>query len=399
MTMLFITGMFRSGTTTLARALNAHPMMAIAADPFTEVLKALRSEEAATLGLSVPVMAPLGNYYFEPEGLLLLDQLLNRTTLDCEFTIWDREHLLEILAPRCEAYSGSLVPLLKMMDGSTYRELLDSLLNLVCEAYGNSQTKVVGFKEVWTNEFIPALARTYPNARFLTVCRDPRAVCASKNIREDRYPWTFMSIQWRKLTAMDYMFRHDPILKGRIYSMRYEDYITEPEKTTREICEFLEIDWHPNIADHTSYKDGNGNPWVQNTAYGKGAVSFDTTALERWRHTLSKREIELIEMMCGPEMELRGYERVYTPVAPAGGMLLNPPCIKDEEQAAWMRGIIPNNPASITTELAHETIRQALIEIDDAHRANVLEEVVKSAFLDRQILDAIINGNSKKAKG
>ena len=278
-----------------------------------------------------------------------------------------------------------------------YREVLDSLLVLVNEAYGNSQTKVVGFKEVWTNEFIPALARTYPDARFLTVCRDPRAVCASKNIREDRYPWTFMSTQWRKLAALDYMFQHDPLLKDRIYSIRYEDYITEPEKTTRKICKFLEIDWHPDIADHTRYKDGNGNPWVQNTAYGNGSAGFDTAALERWRNTLSQREIELIEMMCGSEMELRGYECVYTPVVPAGDMLLNPPCIKGEEQAAWMRDIIPNNPASMTIDVAHESIRHALIKTDDAHRANVPEEVVKSAFLDRRILDAIING--KKVKG
>ena len=47
---LYVTGMFRSGTTTLSRALNTHPEIAFASDPFLDLFKILRSDVAAELG-------------------------------------------------------------------------------------------------------------------------------------------------------------------------------------------------------------------------------------------------------------------------------------------------------------------------------------------------------------
>ena len=40
---LFVTGMFRSGTTLLARAFNAHPSISFASDPFFEFFKHARN--------------------------------------------------------------------------------------------------------------------------------------------------------------------------------------------------------------------------------------------------------------------------------------------------------------------------------------------------------------------
>jgi len=387
----FITGMFRSGTTTIARALNAHPAMAVAADPFAELFKALRSEEAQALGQRIPVMAPLDDYYFDPDGQALLNRLRNKTALDSPFKVWDRRSLMQRLKTRCETYSGTLVPLLDNMEGDTYRTILDSMLALVLEAYGGPRTEVVGFKEVWMTEFIPILARAWKDARFLVVERDPRAVCASKNARDERYPWVFLSRQWRKLAALDYAFRNDPSLRDRVLSIRYEDFITHPEEITKKICDFVGVPWHPDIADPGCYRDGRGEPWFQNTAFGQGKADFDTATINRWSSVLSDREIRLIELMCGPEMGLYGYECINNPPRLDSEMIIDSPRIGDDEQARWMHGKVPNDPVKTAIQMAEEGIRAALLKVNSQHIQSVPEELIRAAFLDRRVFEEVSN--------
>lgn len=389
MKLLFTTGMFRSGTTTLARALNAHLNIACASDPMAELFKALRSEEASALGCSIPVMAPLEDYYFDATGQRLLRRLLFETTLERPFSVWNREQLLEQLQRRCTTYSGSLVPFLDEVEGNTYRELLDSLITQIRKAYGNSSTSITGFKEVWSTEFIPSLARGYPEAKFIIVQRDPRAVCASKNVREDKYPWIFLARQWRKLAALDYLLRTSKEFEGRILSVRQEDLLRHPEGTFRVICQFLDVTWDPAIADPSVYRDGDGNPWHQNTAYGEGKVGFDLAALERWRSVLSERETALIELICGPEMRLFGYESANIRAAHNRDLILDPPRIEDDLLAQWMNGVVSNDVVTTSARIAQEDIRGALMEADSADRSTTAEELVQSAFLARNVMDAV----------
>ena len=387
---LFMTGMFRSGTTTMARALNAHPGIAFASDPFNEVFKALRSEEAARISQPTPVMAPLGDYYFDPDGQALLKNLLWQTTLDVPFTVWTRDQLLERLRPRCETYSGSVAPFLNELAGNSYREMLESLLGSIREAYAGPETTVVGFKEVWTTEFVPAIARTWPEAKFITVERDPRAVCASKNVRAERYPWTFMARQWRKLAALDYLIGVLPELEGRVLRIRYEDFVVAPEEVTRRICTFLGIPWDPAMADPSAYRDGAGAPWYQNTAYGDGGGGFDVRALERWRSVLAGRETQLIELMCGSEMALHGYEPEMAQWRePEGDLLLNAPRIRDDQQADWMKGVVPNDHVSTAVKVAQERIRFELLSRSEEERDSVSEDLVNASFLDRKVMEGV----------
>lgn len=387
---LFMTGMFRSGTTTMARALNVHSGIAFASDPFNEVFKALRSEEAYKISQPTPVMAPLQDYYFDPEGQELLQRILWDIDLDTPLTVWSKAQLLERLRPRCETYSQALAPLLGSLEGGTYREILENLLGRVRAAYGKPETEVIGFKEVWSTEFIPAIARTWPETRFITVVRDPRAVCASKNVRDERYPWHFMARQWRKLAALDYLFGVLPELKDRVLQIRYEDFISAPEEVTQSICEFLDISWDPAMADPSAYKDGAGNPWYQNTSYGKADSGFDISALQRWRDVLKEKETRLIELMCGPEMALHGYEKETLQDGEADAeLLLNPPTISEEEKAKWMRGVVPNDQVTASVEICQEKIRSVLLSQNVNGRQMVSANIVRASFLDRVVLNSL----------
>ena len=65
------------------------------------------------------------------------------------------------------------------------------------------------------------------------------------------------------------------------------------------------------MIDPSSYTDGAGLPWQQNTSYRKnGERKFNRTALDKWKQVLSDEVLELTEQFCSKEMALLGYEPV-----------------------------------------------------------------------------------------
>ena len=122
---------------------------------------------------------------------------------------------------------------------------------------------------------IAYLDRIYPDALFISLRRDPRAVISSwikagwldltSPPDSDRWQWgpvepALLGL-WRELGA-------DPVLTaalkvhldlldittnlvlfpGRGHELWYEDLIREPEPTLRELCAFADLDWTPGFA-------------------------------------------------------------------------------------------------------------------------------------------------------
>ena len=374
---LFVTGMFRSGTTTLARALNAHSKIAFASDPFLEFFKVLRSDLAEDLNQSIPFKSPLDDYYFDSQGLTLLSAI-EQANPKRPFQFIDWEELQPSFSKRCLAYCPKLKDFLQDFSGETYQEALFCLLAKVQDCYGDQNSLVYGFKEVWGTEFVPFFLNACPQGKVIVFQRDPRAVCASKNVTEEKYPWLFLCRQWRKLAALGWYYANNLEYNQRVLLLRYEDFITTPEKVTQQICRFLEIDWEEAIANPSYYKNGNGQPWKQNTSYGEGIAGFDQTAINRWQNKLTKLEQKYIEEICAPEMSLLEYERENSEFGLSEEWLFDSPRIQNEEQAAWMRNIIPNDPAYISVEMAKEYLRNSMLKTDSS---KLPSNLIKQAFL------------------
>ena len=386
----FISGMFRSGTTTIARALNAHPLISCASDPIGGLFKSFRSDMATLVGHHVSPSSPLGNYYFDADGQALLNHMMNKSSLDTPIKALSENELLSLVEKSCDSYSGWLLPHLSKLQWDTYKSVLDSFLGITSEAYGNLQTKLVGFKEVWTNEFVPVLARSYPEMKFIFVTRDPRSVCASKKMQAEKYPWTFLAIQWRKLAAIQTIISSDEILSSRVFNLRLEDFLLEPVDTMRRLTDFLEIDWHPDVADPSKYRDGNGEPWQQNSSFGSHGQAIDLSAIDRWKDVLTVSELALVEKICGPEMSMFGYENALGKGdLESHDLILNPPMIADEELAGWMRGKVQNSIGTIASQIATDSIRERILSLTHEQRNSVPDELVQHAFLARRILDRI----------
>ncbi|QLA17057.1 sulfotransferase family protein [Desulfolutivibrio sulfoxidireducens] len=362
---LFVTGMFRSGTTLMSRMLHAHPDIGLASDGLFPFFKHLRSAVARRAGVASdsPFHAPLADYYFG-EQKEVLDAIL-AADLDPPLAPEERRLLLDRVATWCTGhpqYAPLLEPHVRDCPGESFAVLLQGLLEVVHAVYGRGTATITAFKEVWTTEFIWALARSFPEMRFLCVVRDPRSVFASKMHRQALYPPLFLARQWRKLAALSLLAARDPALGPRVCVVRFEDLVLSPRDTTRQVCRFLDIAWNASMIRPESFVDGYGDPWRQNTAYGAGGTGFDPGAATSWEQALTGRETAFVEGLCWPEAGLFGYEARHAPdLARLADMTVTPCLVEEHRLARWIKPFVTVSPTATALEMGREFVRAAML--------------------------------------
>lgn len=305
----YITSMFRSGSTMLARMLDVHPKVASASDPMRPLFNSFRYDLGSKDYCSHHGrFDPLGDYFLQDCDLL---QRALEASLDISPKISASE-LIKTVAQRAEMFSGLYADQLdpkKLF--STYKDCIQYFLDTMGEVYGHRQEKdycCVAFKEVWSTEFYPALKKSFPTMKCIVIVRDPRAVLASKNATGEPYPYIFMGRQWRKLAILSAYI--DNVYED-VLLLRYEDVVSRPEEYISKICSFIDIEYNENLLDLALYKCGRGEPWKQNTSY-KDTKSrrINARSMDKWKNTLDKRDVLSIEIFTHDWMRYFEYEPI-----------------------------------------------------------------------------------------
>ena len=103
----------------------------------------------------------------------------------------------------------------------------------------------------------PELVRLFPEARFIHVIRDPRAIVASmlqvgkrargKNVRAQRFTRDINSAINYVRTCFDAGFAAAKTASSQVYTICFEQLISDPKKETKKVCDFLHLDWSPQM--------------------------------------------------------------------------------------------------------------------------------------------------------
>lgn len=377
---LFISGMFRSGTTLFARMLHTHDHIACASDPFRPFFNCFRDAVAHDIGVSIDEFDPLGDY-FADETELNIFEAIQQTTLDRQFPDNVRDELYDRIISHAEPFSPRITSQLDAIRGETFREVYNDLWSYVPAAYGDGNEQWEATKEVWTTEFTPALAHAYPDSKFLHVVRDPRAVCASKNVHKDaKYPWLFLIRQWRKLAILSNQYNSQ--FRDRVRIVRYEDLVTSPRDTIVDISEFLDIEVDRRLLDPSNFVDGAGEQWLQNTSYEDSKASFNTNSVDKWKDVLTDREIKYIEQLSYPEMRLYHYVPETTQLGLSDDLTFDPPRVPREELADWITEYYDDwGRIDHTNAVGTEQLRQHLLTLSDDRFEHIDEQLLKAYFL------------------
>jgi hypothetical protein len=361
---LFVTGSARSGSTLLAQILSANDYASVVSDPFFPLFRSLRDALLRTAGIdALPAGAPMQDYYFTDARIAMLDAVQSGN-LSVPF-LGDSEALGAATAARAQTESPDLVPRLETLGGRTYEELFRNALRLLEEA--RPSRRWVGCKEVWTIELFAPLARAFPEARFVVIVRDPRAVLASLQLlaaadaSQAAHPLSYCR-HWRKEIAFLERYAQLPELAGRVHVLRYEELVTAPEETARSLCEFLEIPFAQTML---------APAWRGNSSFQRTTEGIDASLAERWRGVLEPAQLNLAELACGPEMELVDY-RLATAGA-ADDAVLEHLIESDRWSVSW-RSDLGDSELDYALELGRQNLLDRDADTAEVRRAFLFPE-------------------------
>jgi hypothetical protein len=170
---------------------------------------------------------------------------------------------------------------------------------------------------------IPELIAWFPECRIMHITRDPRALAMSKSndpsgtairvLRHPRLAWLIRKLaiysvvaQYRASARVHLRFRH-----LRNYKLfRYEDLLAQPEKTLRDLCEFLDMEFTPNLL----HPEKGHHEHQRSSLTGRQQKAFDASAAIRWQEVIPATDKWLITTLTRGSMEKLGYDPDTHPI-------------------------------------------------------------------------------------
>lgn len=170
---------------------------------------------------------------------------------------------------------------------------------------------------------VPELLQWFPDCKIIHITRDPRAVAMSKTndpsgtaIKIMQHPrlawlirklsvWFVIAQYWRTARA------HRRFRQLSNYKLfRYEDLLAEPEKTLKDLCKFIEVEFrqellHPETGVHLHQAS---------SLTGKQKKAFDPNAAVRWQGVISASDKWLITSLTKRSMRTLGYDPATHPI-------------------------------------------------------------------------------------
>ena len=143
------------------------------------------------------------------------------------------------------------------------------------------------------------LMTLFPDAKFIQIIRDPRAVIASMlrvGKRGKKEGWRTQPFTHSTFAAIKYIRRcYDSAKKtselfpDRMTSVHYEDLVTNPEKEMKRLCNFIDAEWTPKMlspekVSHLGEQAITNKVWYTKAEYNRGVV---TSELDKWKSQLN----------------------------------------------------------------------------------------------------------------
>lgn len=173
---------------------------------------------------------------------------------------------------------------------------------------------MIGDKNPLYSLYIHNILKLYPQAKFIHLCRDYRDNILSF------YNVTEIDFQTKNAALLAYRWRfyNKKILLAKekhpnqFYTIRYEDLVKEPEKHIHLICQFLDIDFKPEMLSF--YKNVDEYNEHTNASFTKIHASLHqpmtTDKVDVWKSKLAKKDIIIADFITGKVGTQLGYKKI-----------------------------------------------------------------------------------------
>lgn len=170
---------------------------------------------------------------------------------------------------------------------------------------------------------IPELVQWFPGCKIVHIIRDPRALAMSKTndpsgtaikvLKHPRLAWCIRKsnvwlviAQYRQSAHMHRRVRH--LHNYKLF--RYEDLLAEPEKTLRELCKFIEVEFLPEML----HPETGVHLHQPSSLTGKREQAFDPSAAVRWQDVMSPVDKWLVTTLTKRSMRSLEYDPHTHPI-------------------------------------------------------------------------------------
>lgn len=273
----FIVGSPRSGTTLLERLLNRHSQLCV----------------------------PPETAYFH---LLNRFGLMGRETTRKALVFFVSAYLQTEAARLLNLGDSDVVQRDLLSGARTYTDVFLNLLGLLRESDEKSR---IGEKTPHHLLVADYIGEQLPNAQFICVMRDGRAVVKSR-LKHPKWEHNLLAAArvWRADARKMRVLLEN---KGseRVHLVRYEQLITNPEYELKTICDFLGETFEATMLEPDLVRAGvpeKYNEYYQQSWMAKSTSDIDPVRADAWRGEYMPHELALVEKIMASELEHFGYE-------------------------------------------------------------------------------------------
>jgi hypothetical protein len=189
-------------------------------------------------------------------------------------------------------------------------EALRRLVSVYAAAQGKSR---FAYKMPAYGRHMLVLAKLFPDTPFIHLVRDGRDV-ASALVEIDFGPATYdeAAFEWKR-TVESARSAGNELSSRRYREVHFEQLVSDPGSTLKEICEFVSFDYQPSML---TYFERTDETVVPEYAYRhRGLFIPPTPSLRDFRVDLSARDLRDVELVAGSLLRDLGYE-----ISPRSGL-------------------------------------------------------------------------------
>jgi hypothetical protein len=125
--------------------------------------------------------------------------------------------------------------------------IYERLFELIHQQYVElNGSKYWGDQTEFLESYASIILHAYPHAKFVHMIRDPRdRFAAILNKSKKRQGLGIATARW--LISANLAHKNQSTFPERYLVMRYETLVSDPEKTTKNVCDFLGIQYYPSM--------------------------------------------------------------------------------------------------------------------------------------------------------
>lgn len=268
---LFILGRGRSGTSLLQTILNSHPDISVA--PEAQFIMFLKNRYANIKWDEEKIKA------FHKD--LWLEERLHNWHLD-------KNKLLEAL--------------LKRKEDAGFPELCKEVYLQYAHARGKTKPRVIGDKNPHYSLYGEQLKEIFPNALFIHLARDPRdTILSFKQVSFDSNNTATLAYRWNIYNREISKFRNR--YPHQFLYIRFEDLLIKPEETLTNICNFLGVQYDPEMLRFYQKEQDWEAEFRKNLK-----TPLDPSKTYRWKHSMKHSDVLKTNAIIARSASQTGYE-------------------------------------------------------------------------------------------